>query len=79
MGRRFDNIQTKLLHRRLREWHNASCPRFFENLVLLDLPEFSDRQLVQVLVGGTLLASLQDAPCHPRFVHVPDRMFYQIP
>ena len=36
---------------RLRGLHDASCPSSFENLVLLDLLGFSDRQFVQVLGG----------------------------
>ena len=48
-----DNNQTKLLHRRLRKWHDASCPSSFENLVLLDLLEFSDRQVVQAKVEAS--------------------------
>ena len=60
VGRRFDNNQTKLLHSRLRGWHDASCPSSSQNLVLLDLLGFSDQQLVQVLVEANHLVSLQD-------------------
>ena len=40
VGRRFGNIQTMLLCRRLRRWHGTSCPNW--KSALLGLLEFSD-------------------------------------
>ena len=79
VGTRFDNNQTKLLNRRLRRWHDASCPSSFENPALLGLLGFSGWQLVQVLVEACHLVSSQAALRHLQLVRVPDRMVYPTP
>ena len=70
VGRLFGNSQTMLLCRRLRRWHGASFPSSVGSPVLLGLFEFSDWQLVQLLVEACHLVSSQAAHRHPQLVPV---------
>ena len=63
-----------LLYWRLRRWHGASFPSSAGNPALLGLFEFSDWELVQVLVEACHLALSQAAHRHPQLVLVRDKM-----
>ena len=63
-----------LLCGRLRRWHGASFPSYVGSPALLGLLDFSDWQLVQVLVEACHLVSSQAAHRHPQRVPVPDMM-----
>ena len=67
-GRHFGISQTMPCCRRLRSWHGASFPSSVGIIVLLGLLEFSDWQLVQVLVEACHLFSSQGAHRHPQLV-----------
>ena len=68
-----------LLCSRLRRWHGASFPIYIGSPAQLGLLEFSDWQLVQVLVEACHLVSLQASLCHLQLVPVPDRMLCPFP
>ena len=63
-----------LLCGRLPRWHGASFRSSFGSLILLGLLEFSDWQLVQVLVEACHFISSQAAHRHPQLVPVLDKM-----
>ena len=63
VGRRSDNNQAILLCRRLRRWHGASFPSYIGSPALLGLLEFSDWQLIQVLVEACRFVSSQASLC----------------
>ena len=64
MGSHVGKSQTIPLCWRLRWWHGASFPSFVGTPVLFGLLEFSDWQLVQVLVEACHFFSSQAAHCH---------------